>query len=96
MRPEDSPLSSCGPRGGSAIADAFRAAIARRGWPAGVKVTATGCLTPCLIGPNLVVYPEGVWYSGVSPNDVEEIVATHLDRGAVVERLLMPKEARLW
>ncbi|BDI31433.1 ferredoxin [Capsulimonas corticalis] len=95
-RPSDSLLPSCGPQGGSAIADAFRQGVARRGWPAGVKVTATGCLTPCLLGPNLVVYPEGTWYSGVTVSDVEEIIAAHLDHGAVVERLRMPAEARLW
>ena len=41
----------------------------------------------CGRGPNMVVYPEGVWYSGVQPADVEEIVREHFGSGRVVERL---------
>ena len=69
--------------------------MARRGYPAGVKVTATGCLTPCQCGPNVVVYPEGIWYAGVMPGDVAEIVAAHVDHNTVIARLLLPPEVRV-
>lgn len=95
-RPEGHPLPSCGRRGSAGVYEAFGRELARRGWPPGVKVTPTGCLTPCQHGPNVVVYPEDVWYSGVAPDDVPEIVAAHLDRQNVIERLLLPPDARLW
>ena len=52
-----------------------------------VLVTPTGCLGPCGEGPVIVVYPEGVWYVGVQPNDVNEIVEKHMLKGEIVERL---------
>ena len=52
-----------------------------------VAVTSSGCLGPCFEGPTVVVYPEGVWYCGLRPEDAEEIVAGHLVGGVPVERL---------
>ncbi|PRX30415.1 (2Fe-2S) ferredoxin [Orenia metallireducens] len=52
-----------------------------------VMVTNTGCLGICDKGPIVIVYPEGVWYGSVTPDDVEEIVESHLENGKVVERL---------
>ncbi len=66
-RPDGHPLPSCGPRGGLGVFEAFTQELARRGFPAGVKVTATGCLTPCQYGPNVVVYPEGSGTPGSRP-----------------------------
>ena len=53
-----------------------------------VAVTATGCLGPCFDGAMLVVYPEGIWYAGVTESDVAEIVARHLVAGEPVRRLI--------
>ncbi|MTI59878.1 MAG: (2Fe-2S) ferredoxin domain-containing protein [Firmicutes bacterium] len=52
-----------------------------------VMITNTGCLGICDKGPVVIIYPEGVWYGGVNPEDVPEIVESHLDGGKVVERL---------
>ena len=52
-----------------------------------VAVTACDCLGPCFDGPNLVIYPEGVWYAGVSAGDAREITEEHLVGGRVVDRL---------
>jgi (2Fe-2S) ferredoxin len=52
-----------------------------------VAVTPSGCLGPCFEGPTVVVYPEAVWYTGVGPADVTEIVASHMRDGVPVERL---------
>ena len=52
-----------------------------------VMITNTGCFGICDKGPILVVYPEAVWYGNVTPDDVEEIVASHLENGQIVERL---------
>ena len=43
-----------------------------------------------LHGPTVVVYPEAVWYDGVTPDDVEEIVESHIVGGRPVERLRLP------
>src|ERR1017187_4320867 len=60
-----------------------------------VQVTACGSLGLCEHGPNLVVYPEGIWYSGVTPADVPEIVRSHFQEDTPVERLAGPDPADL-
>lgn len=62
-------------------------AVLARGIGADVAVTTSGCLGPCFEGPNVVVYPDAVWYQGVGASDVDELV-DHLAGGPVVERLL--------
>jgi (2Fe-2S) ferredoxin len=58
--------------------------------PGKVRVNKSGCLDRCAAGPVAVVYPEGVWYSYLDADDVDEIVESHLKNGRVVERLLTP------
>jgi (2Fe-2S) ferredoxin len=57
--------------------------------PGGVRVNKAGCLDRCAGGPVAVVYPQGVWYTYVDADDIDEIVETHLVGGKVVERLLL-------
>jgi (2Fe-2S) ferredoxin len=52
----------------------------------------SGCLDQCEHGPTVVVYPDGVWYGRVTPDDVEEIIDSHIVNGKPVERLLIPDE----
>jgi (2Fe-2S) ferredoxin len=52
-----------------------------------VRVNQSGCLDQCGYGPMVVIYPEGVWYAHVQPEDAEEIVREHLLGGRPVERL---------
>lgn len=52
-----------------------------------VAVTACDCLGPCFDGPNVVIYPEGVWYAGVTAGDAAVIAEEHLAGGRVVARL---------
>ncbi len=94
-RPEDHPLPSCAPRGGKAVFAAFTQELARRGYPQGVKVTASSCLTPCNHGPNVVVYPEGVWYAGLTAADVPALIALHLDGVGTANHLRMPDMVQL-
>ena len=58
--------------------------------PGGVRVNKAGCLDRCAGGPVAVVYPEAVWYTFVDKHDIDEIVDSHLKKGQVVERLLLP------
>jgi (2Fe-2S) ferredoxin len=59
--------------------------------PGQVRVNKAGCLDRCAGGPVAVVYPEGVWYTYVDQQDIDEIVDSHLKEGRVVERLLTPE-----
>ena len=53
------------------------------------RINQAGCLDRCELGPVLVVYPEGVWYTYVDRSDIDEIIEQHLQQGRVVERLRM-------
>jgi (2Fe-2S) ferredoxin len=57
-----------------------------------IGVTFSGCLGPCDGGPNVLVYPEGVLYRGVTKADVTAIFDEHLLGGTPVERLCAPSE----
>lgn len=53
----------------------------------GVRINNAGCLDRCEQGPVIVVYPQGVWYTYVDQDDIDEIIDEHLVHGRVVERL---------
>lgn len=89
-RSPDDPRGCCTARGGAAVRDAFKAELHRRGLKGVVRANGAGCLDACAHGPSVVVYPEAVWYGGVRPEDVPEIVERHLIGGQPVERLLVP------
>ena len=52
-----------------------------------VRVNTAGCLDRCAEGPIVVVYPEGVWYTYVDKEDIDEIISEHLVAGRIVDRL---------
>lgn len=54
-----------------------------------VRVNKAGCLDACNLGPVMVIYPEGAWYTFIDADDVEEIIQSHLVHGKLVERLLV-------
>jgi (2Fe-2S) ferredoxin len=56
-----------------------------------LKINTTNCLGPCRAGAILAVYPEGVWYGGVTAADVSELVISHFLEGKPVERLRLPE-----
>lgn len=57
-----------------------------------VVLTDCGSVGFCSVGPAVLVYPEGVWYCHVAPEDVPEIVERHLENGETVERLALINE----
>ena len=66
----------------------FNKEIAEAGLSNDIQVVQTGCFGLCAVGPVVIVYPEGAFYSHVHLEDVDEIVAEHLVKGRIVERLL--------
>ncbi|MEJ2719557.1 MAG: methyltransferase [bacterium] len=92
-KPEGVPC--CSARGSLRVIDALRREVAAAGLGDDVQVTTCGSLGLCTRGPNMVVYPEGVWYSGVQVEDVPVIVEEHFKEGRPVERLLNRDPAAL-
>ncbi len=90
-RPDDDPRGCCAAKGSGDIRSALRDEIHRRGLKKQVRANSAGCLDACADGPTIVVYPEGVWYGHVRPEDVPEIVESHLVNGVPVERLRLKK-----
>ncbi len=70
-----------------AVLDALNRETQSQGLENEVQVTTCGCLGLCDDGPIVIVYPDGVWYRRVTPEDVPEIVSAHLGAGKVVARL---------
>jgi len=70
------------------IIEAMEAEIAAKGLQDEVQVIRTGCFGLCALGPIMIVYPEGCFYSEVKVEDVPEIVEEHLLKGRMVKRLL--------
>ena len=80
--------TGCTSSGSQQIISTLEQEIARNGLDKEVKVIKTGCFGLCALGPIMVVYPEGSFYSAVKPEDIPEIVSEHLLKGRIVKRLL--------
>jgi (2Fe-2S) ferredoxin len=53
-----------------------------------------GCLDRCELGPCMVIYPEGVWYSVHNKADVDEVLNVHVKQGGRVQRLMLQPDQR--
>ena len=80
--------TGCTSSGSVKIQDALNAEITARGLQDEIKVVGTGCFGLCALGPIMIVYPEGTFYSCVKVEDVPEIVEEHFLKGRPVERLV--------
>ena len=78
----------CTSSGSERIVSALEREIQDNGLSEEVKVIKTGCFGLCALGPIMIVYPEGAFYSMVKPEDIPEIVSEHLLKGRIVTRLL--------
>ena len=85
QKPEGVPC--CAARGSGPVLETLQREVNARGLEDEVQVTACGSLGLCEHGPSMLVYPEGIWYSGVTPADVPEIVRSHFQEDTPVERL---------
>jgi (2Fe-2S) ferredoxin len=86
-REPGNPKGCCAEKGADEVRDAFKQQLHERGLKGRIRANAAGCLDQCARGVTVVVYPEQVWYGGVRPEDVAEIVEQHLVGGIPVERL---------
>ena len=78
----------CVASGAMEVSAAFKEAIDRFGLDGEIRVIETGCLGPCASGPVAAIYPDGILYQNLKPEDAEEIVGEHLLKGRVVSRLV--------
>ncbi|MBQ2964102.1 MAG: NADH-quinone oxidoreductase subunit NuoF [Clostridia bacterium] len=70
------------------IIEKLESELAAKGLQDEIKVIKTGCFGLCALGPIMIVYPEGSFYSEVTVDDIPEIVEEHLLKGRMVTRLL--------
>ena len=80
--------TGCTSSGSQRIRDRLEKEITAHGLSEEVGVVKTGCFGLCALGPIMIVYPEGTFYSMVQEEDIPEIVSEHLLKGRVVKRLL--------
>ena len=83
------PRGSCSARGSQALQAYMKAQGKALGLGSRVRINKSGCLERCELGPTLVIYPEGVWYTYSSEADIDEILARHVLGGELVDRLLL-------
>ncbi|MGD0569308.1 MAG: (2Fe-2S) ferredoxin domain-containing protein [Candidatus Sulfotelmatobacter sp.] len=89
QRPPGNPRGCCDPTGQAKLQKLFKKKLAERGLKGRVRANQSGCLDQCEHGPNLVIYPEAVWYGHVTEADVDEIIESHIIGGEPVERLML-------
>jgi (2Fe-2S) ferredoxin len=93
VRPDGHPRGSCTARAaaGGGV-DKLRGYMREKMRALGIesfRCNASGCLDRCEFGPNMVIYPEGVWYRYESQEDIDEIVEIHFKNGGRVTRLML-------
>ena len=79
--------TGCTSSGSRQIRERLAEELKAQGLENEVKIVQTGCFGLCEHGPIMIIYPEGTFYSRVTPDDVSEIVSEHLLKGRIVERL---------
>ncbi len=80
--------TGCTSSGSKVLMSTFESEIEKNGLAEEVKVVQTGCFGLCALGPVVIIYPEGTFYSRVEEKDVAEIVSEHLLKGRLVDRLV--------
>ena len=80
--------TGCSSSGSIKLKEKLEAELKAKGLDEEIKIVMTGCFGLCALGPIMIVYPEGTFYSRVTAEDIPEIVSEHLEKGRVVERLV--------
>ena len=92
-RPAGHPRGCCKAKGAEKLRNYMKARAKELGL-SDVRVNMAGCLDRCELGPTMVIYPEGVWYTYASMADVDEILQRHVIEGGRVERLMLETEQK--
>ena len=69
---------SCGHNGSEEIVEELKKVAKERNLKGKLRVAKSGCLDLCAFGPNLMIWPEGIWYMKVTKTDIPEIIDTYL------------------
>ena len=80
--------TGCTSSGSKVLMSTFEEELKKQGLEDEIKIVQTGCFGLCALGPVVIVYPEGTFYSHVKKEDVAEIVEEHLLKGRLVDRLV--------
>lgn len=87
-RPAGHPKGCCSEKGSEKLRNYMKARAKELGI-ADTRVNAAGCLDRCELGPTMVIYPEGTWYTYRDMADIDEILEKHVIGGGRVERLML-------
>ena len=90
-RAADDPRGCCAAKGSVEVHARLKKLAHEAGLKGRVRINGAGCLDQCARGVTVVVYPEAVWYGGVTPDDAEEIFREHVLAGRPVERLRLDR-----
>jgi (2Fe-2S) ferredoxin len=93
-RPAGHPRGCCAERDGEALRDHMKSKAKDLGLK-NVRINNAGCLDRCELGPCMVIYPEGVWYSVPTKADVDEVLQKHMVEGGRVPRLMLQPTDKL-
>ena len=88
-RTKDDPRGSCSERGSDDLLDHAKKRIHELGLKGEIRVNKAGCLDACAYGPTMVVYPDDVWYSPKTKNDIEMILEDHIQKNHMVKKLVI-------
>ena len=66
---------SCADNNRSLVKSKLKEAVNKNGWKGKVRISTSGCMGLCAKGSNVMIYPQKVWFSEVTPDDVDEIVS---------------------
>ena len=86
-RPVDSSKGDCTRCGGDDIQLKFVELINQHGLKGVIRANKSGCLNACEMGATVVIYPDNIWYTRVTPDDVEEIFKISILNDGIIERL---------
>lgn len=91
-RPEGHERGCCAGKGSVKLRNYMKARVKELGVDQ-TRINQSGCLDRCELGPTMVIYPEGVWYTFATAEDVDEIISEHLQNDRRVERLMLQPDS---
>ena len=87
-RTGDDPRGSCSVRGSDDLLEYAKKRIHELGLKENVRINKAGCLDACAYGPTMVIYPDDIWYSPKTKEDIEEIITSHILKNRVAHKLV--------